>query len=143
MQTCDRCDRLLLPGARRCPFCASQSVAAFGMALVAPLVLSACYGLPPCDDDERIDLDNDGYFATAACDLPEPTDCDDANPDVNPGQDEVCGDDLDNNCDGIIAGPDQAERCNGLDDDCDGAIDEDGACDTGTPTPADRRIEDP
>ena len=63
------------------------------------------------------DQDGDGYGdpddAQAACQAPEGTvadasDCDDAQPTVNPAA---------------------AERCNGHDDDCDGAIDEDDASD--------------
>ncbi|NCG20756.1 MAG: hypothetical protein GWP91_17240 [Rhodobacterales bacterium] len=54
---------------------------------------------PPC-----VDLDKDGV---QACD----GDCNDADPTVHPGQTEVQGDGIDNNCDGI----------NGLDEDGDGA----------------------
>ncbi len=40
---------------------------------------------------------------------------------------EVCGDGIDNDCNGLIDGEDHwpAETCNGLDDDCDGRVDED------------------
>jgi hypothetical protein len=56
-----------------------------------------------------VDSDGDGYGQTAAttisCWAPsgyaaESEDCDDLLAQVNPGQDEVCGDGLDNNCDG-------------------------------------------
>ncbi len=45
-----------------------------------------------------IDNDGDGYGVGPGCAREQ--DCDDANPDVNPGADEICGDGIDNNCDG-------------------------------------------
>jgi hypothetical protein len=97
------------------------------------------------------DVDGDGYSVAQ-------DDCDDNNPNINPGEAEVC-DGVDNNCDGNIdesyvntptfcgtgtcaatgeltcvngvevdtcnAGTPGTELCNGLDDDCDGVIDED------------------
>ena len=42
-----------------------------------------------------VDRDNDGFFANC-----EPFDCDDQDPRVNPRQRELCGDGVDNNCDG-------------------------------------------
>lgn len=48
-----------------------------------------------------IDNDNDGYGSSNLflCELPQ-LDCDDSNAAVNPSQQEICGDDIDNNCDG-------------------------------------------
>lgn len=65
------------------------------------------------------DLDFDGF-------TPADGDCDDGDPDVNPGSLEINGDNIDNDCDGTIdncsPGP---ELCgDGQDNDCDGAIDE-------------------
>ena len=136
-------------------------------------------------DDAQLwyaDGDSDGYgdlnTTTVACWLPagftqDSTDCDDTNASMSPGETEVCGDGLDNNCDGNIDDstsadavtwyadtdndtfgdlanstlaclaplgytsnsddcddndddtyPGAAELCNGVDDDCDNAIDE-------------------
>ncbi|MGA1394024.1 MAG: putative metal-binding motif-containing protein, partial [Phycisphaerales bacterium] len=45
-----------------------------------------------------IDADGDGY-PPIAC---GGGDCDDSNPDVNPGAKELCGDGIDNDCDGLV-----------------------------------------
>ena len=94
--------------------------------------------------DPNSDDDGDGYTENQG-------DCNDSNPAVHPAQDEVCGDGLDNDCDGHTDGdqPDAdgdgygpcrgdcddtnpnvhpgAEELdgNGVDDDCDGIIDGD------------------
>lgn len=44
------------------------------------------------DGSSVLDTDGDGWL--------EPDDCDDDDPDVNPDADEICGDGIDNNCDG-------------------------------------------
>lgn len=70
-----------------------------------------------------IDLDEDGYGDPASehCDYPD-LDCDDSNPDVNPGATEICNG-IDDNCDGVTDDVDEdfdgyaAETCGG--DDCD------------------------
>ena len=51
-----------------------------------------------------IDNDGDGYGIN--CD--KGTDCNDNNPDMNPGLDEICDDGIDNNCNGLTD-----EDCNG------------------------------
>ncbi len=45
-----------------------------------------------------VDRDGDGYPAGKR-------DCDDSNPMVNPGMEEICGDGVDNNCNGLIDEP--------------------------------------
>lgn len=53
------------------------------------------------------DADGDGYGDTFGASIPCPMpgytadagDCDDTNPAANPGEEEVCGDEIDNNCD--------------------------------------------
>ena len=120
-----------------------------------------------CDGQPSVctlmDVDGDGYTVAQG-------DCNDSNPSVHPGAPELCNG-LDDNCDGIIDNGDpgggpacstgllgicnagtrhcqsgvlqcvqnlqpSAETCNGLDDDCDGVVDEGdpgggGACNTG------------
>ena len=89
--------------------------------------------------DINADHDGDG--------VPYNQDCNDNNSDIFPGADEICGDDIDNDCDGEIdedcdmdgdgypAGedcndydehmnPGAADICDGIDNDCDGMVDE-------------------
>ncbi|KYK37140.1 MAG: hypothetical protein AYK19_07285 [Theionarchaea archaeon DG-70-1] len=98
---------------------------------------------PPC---ETLDSDNDGFYVSY--------DCDDSNPLVHPGAEEIC-DGKDNDCDTTVdegcytcladwdhdsfpgcndcndhdrtVYPGAEERCDGKDNDCDGLIDE-GCC---------------
>ena len=102
-----------------------------------------------CDDPDctadPVDADADGYLV---CDIPELSDCDDENPDVNPETDEAC-DGIDNDCDGSVDNvdldgdgfiadscngndcddqngevfPGNPEQCDGADNDCNGEID--------------------
>ncbi len=91
------------------------------------------------DDTSAVDADNDGYT--------DAIDCDDSDPDVNPGADEVPYDGVDQDCDGAdltdvdgdgfdggdtgadcddgdaSVNPDGTEIENGVDDDCDGQVD--------------------
>jgi len=48
------------------------------------------------DDSECMDIDNDGYDT---CGLD--ADCHDFDSSINPGADEICDDNIDNNCDGL------------------------------------------
>ncbi|MBO6934728.1 MAG: putative metal-binding motif-containing protein [Deltaproteobacteria bacterium] len=49
---------------------------------------------------EAVDADGDGYYDSGWVD--GEIDCDDTNPDVNPGAEEICYDGLDNDCSGGI-----------------------------------------
>ncbi len=110
--------------------------------------------------DADADGYGDDAAATEACEQPSGTaayggDCDDADPVYNPGASEDdCADPEDYNCDGstgyadddgdgfaacedcddgdATVNADATERCNGVDDDCDGVVDEDDAADAST-----------
>jgi len=77
---------------------------------------------PDCAD-QCIDEDGDGYGRNC----PAGGDCNDSNPDIHPGAEDVCGDGLDSDCGGDN---DRCEDCaNGIDDNADGLIDcEDPDC---------------
>ncbi len=106
-----------------------------------------------CDDSQLLyeDVDGDGYGNTnvIACGVVNNLDCNDDVAAVNPGLTEVCGNAVDENCDGNInencpvdidgdgfdniadcddtnpgINPDAAETCNGIDDNCNTAVDE-------------------
>ena len=52
--------------------------------------------------DVVIDADGDGYTAKNECGYGTQDDCDDNNANVNPGSEEVCGNDIDENCNGNV-----------------------------------------
>ena len=67
---------------------------------------------PQNGDTYYPDVDGDGYGGTdsgvVACEQPEGTiedgsDCDDSDPDVHPGVEDVCGDWVDNDCNGVVS----------------------------------------
>ena len=75
--------------------------------------------------DPCTDADNDGFGRTGtpsnACGA---SDCNDNDDTISPAADEVC-DGVDNDCNGLIDDDvNQPELCNGLDDNCNGLIDE-------------------
>ena len=106
------------------------------------------YGDNNCDGVNEHDGDGDG-FDDVDC---GGNDCDDSNPELNPGRADVCGNDIDENCDGFANDmdcdghddvahttvgcencddcddsdpeiyPGAPERCNALDDDCNGEV---------------------
>jgi hypothetical protein len=60
---------------------------------------------PPCRD-----ADGDGFYHRVGCGNDGGLDCDDLRASSNPGQLEICGDGVDNNCDGLV---DQSDpQCN-------------------------------
>jgi hypothetical protein len=118
-----------------------------------------------------VDADGDdfGYYATTVSACAQPTgyvnnssDCDDDDGDVNPDMEDICYDDIDNDCDEAVDGgcaglsstdddgdgyseddgdcddtdetifPDATETCDEVDNNCDGAIDESTATDVVT-----------
>jgi hypothetical protein len=54
-----------------------------------------------------IDTDNDGYGSTCV----QGADCNDDDPDINPGRDEICGDGIDNNCNGLTDEDCPGKKC--------------------------------
>jgi len=123
---------------------------------VNPGEAEVCDGIDnDCDGvvDEGFDADGDGVTSCGPDGIPGSgdEDCDDANPDVNPGAVEICNG-LDDDCDGLVdddpvvdpdddgdgwtlcdgdcddqdpdVHPDAEEVCDGVDNNCDGEIDE-------------------
>jgi hypothetical protein len=99
---------------------------------VAPGALERCNGIDDdCDDeiDEDFDMDSDGYTPCAA---PPLGDCDDDAATVSPGAEEDCGglgsgNGIDDNCNGYI--DETCAPCDPNDPDSDGASECDGDCD--------------
>ncbi|RLA92499.1 MAG: hypothetical protein DRG25_06285, partial [Deltaproteobacteria bacterium] len=66
----------------------------------------------PYGDTICIDLDHDGYCSALSTPSPPIPDCNDTNPDINPGAEEIC-DGIDNNCqNGIDEGFPQTDEDN-------------------------------
>ena len=108
MRICTSCDRHLLVTSQSCPFCSQPSALSKVTKLLGVgstmFILSACYGVPyketgPLyDTGPTTDLDGDGFLAIE--DGGE--DCDDTSAWINPDADEICDDEIDNDCDGDV-----------------------------------------
>jgi|GEM_PF-4675631 len=99
MNQCSSCNRLLFEDNQSCPFCTTQTTSRVARTFsklgvgASVFVLAACYG-QPMEPVELIDADGDGYPSMQG-------DCDDYNPSIYPGAEEIC-DELDNNCDNLV-----------------------------------------
>jgi hypothetical protein len=121
------------PGSHCCPYC--QRDCDDANANVHPGATEICNngrdddcdGATDCADSQCAcaDADGDGFGATASLCCPfAGIDCNDSNPNVNPGATEVCTNGVDDDCDGLI-------DCN--DPNCDADYDNDGYCDVPGP----------
>lgn len=113
--SCPSCAGFVPPLASSCPHCAATLGApAFVRALAvgSALATSACfqtvvaiYGLPPCELDEDVDVDGDGFAPAVgddeSCIGGADFDCDDNDDAVHPGADDVAVDDIDQDCNGV------------------------------------------
>jgi hypothetical protein len=61
--------------------------------------------IPTCTASQTVDADGDGYRVIkpgVACRLSTAADCNDANRAINPGATEICGNTVDEDCDGAV-----------------------------------------
>jgi hypothetical protein len=79
---------------------AGEQEVATGEAFALPRTTTT---LPVCTTSQTVDADGDGYRVVrpgVACRLSTAADCNDANRKINPGMTDVCGNGVDENCDG-------------------------------------------
>ena len=107
------------------------------MTMFLAAIFAASMSALPAHAAKPVDNDGDNYKSNV--------DCDDNNPDVNPGAAEICGNGIDDDCDGAVDSADsdcgggctpdenpEVSCSDGVDNDCDGATDSaDSDCATG------------
>ena len=75
-------------------------IVAFESGMIGKATKPICIGDSCGGGGGCVDLDKDTYFAFNASSCPEGNDCLDSNPSVHPGAVEVCGNTIDEDCNG-------------------------------------------
>jgi len=106
LRPCPSCAQMVFTHTCTCPHCGQTKVCrtsglpAAGLLLGLTLAAVGCsdkgtadYSAVATTDRDTEDRDDDGYSE-------DDGDCDDTDPEVNPGAEEIVGDDKDSNCNG-------------------------------------------